>query len=481
MNEISNYYRLLSSNKLRFFGIALAQIAIGLFELLSISAMFSLATQLSLLNMNSFADAFEQNDLILNGALVAALYFSKPGFYYIANKFVFKKIFASWNEITVRMSKNFFERHKELGNKDNKTEQWDGVLVSELPTSYTSFVIPFSNALAETFVACILIAFILSINWQSTSLALLTVAVVFAAANILTRSPILKLGKNRSKQEVLRVKNLKEILLSKDELIVFDQGKQVFNNLSKNLDGISHSWAHHLALAQVPKTAMELAAIVAAVSSVLYMGLVQDLQFSEVISFGVATGFIVLRLVPATNKIILGWQYSKFTKPTIIQVLKYLKPNREGTTICQVEDGENSISFKGYEFANGIQKDFSISGNGFYAIKAESGFGKSVFLKSVIGLVKPKYLQRFISARGGREGISYLPQEPRLWFGTLSENLFNTNPSNQEKEEAIQLLRDIGLLEWFEKLPQGFDTIISDDFDQISGGRKHAWHSFVPC
>ena len=61
--------------------------------------------------------------------------------------------------------------------------------------------------------------------------------------------------------------------------------------------------------------------------------------------------------------------------------MKYLKPNREGTTICQVEDGENSISFKGYEFANGIQKDFSISGNGFYAIKAESGFGKSVFLK----------------------------------------------------------------------------------------------------
>ena len=42
MNEISNYCRLLSSNKLDF-GIALAEIAIGLFNV-SISTMFSLAT-----------------------------------------------------------------------------------------------------------------------------------------------------------------------------------------------------------------------------------------------------------------------------------------------------------------------------------------------------------------------------------------------------------------------------------------------------
>ena len=111
------------------------------------------------------------------------------------------------------MSKNFFERHKELGNKDNKTEQWDGVLVSELPTSYTSFVIPFSNALAETFVACILITFMLSINWQSTSLALFTVAIVFAAANILTRSPYIEIRKTRSKEEVLTGKKFERNLV----------------------------------------------------------------------------------------------------------------------------------------------------------------------------------------------------------------------------------------------------------------------------
>ena len=77
-----------------FFGIALTQIAIGLFELLSIYAMYTLATQLSSLNMNSFADAFEQNDLILNGALVAALYFSKLDFTISRISLFLRKIFC---------------------------------------------------------------------------------------------------------------------------------------------------------------------------------------------------------------------------------------------------------------------------------------------------------------------------------------------------------------------------------------------------
>lgn len=472
MNEIGNYYRLLSSDKRRVFSIVTAQVAIGLFELLSIYAMYALATRLSGLNQTSFADVFKENTLLLNGAIVAALYLSKPGFYYVANYWVFKKIFASWKDVTLKISRNYFERRKELGNKNNMTEQWDGILISELPTSYTSFVIPFSNALAESFVAFILIAFMLSINWQSTGLAVLTVMVVFAIVNLLTRSRISRLGNTRSEQEVLRVKNLKEILLSKDELIYFDQGRQVFNHLSKNLDGISNSWANHLALAQVPKTAMELSAIVAALSSVLYMVLIQKLQFSEVFSFGITTGFIVLRLVPAANKIILGLQYAKFTKPTIVQVLKYLATDGKENKICRIDDGENLIRFEGYEFANGTKKDIIISGNGFYAIKADSGYGKSVFLKSILGVVKPKYLKRFVAVRGGSKGISYLPQEPRLWFGTLSENLFDTYLGSHEKEEALHLFEVIGLSEWFEKLPDGFDTMITDDFDQISGGQK---------
>ena len=157
MNEIRNYYRLLLSDKRRVVSIGTAQVAIGLYELLSIYALYALATRLSGLNQTSFADVFKESSLLLNGAIVAVLYVSKPGFYYIANYWIFKKIFASWKDVTLKISKNYIERRKELGNKSNTSHQWDGILISELPTSYTSFVIPFSNALAETIVSTILV------------------------------------------------------------------------------------------------------------------------------------------------------------------------------------------------------------------------------------------------------------------------------------------------------------------------------------
>ncbi len=57
----------------------------------------------------------------------------------------------------------------------------------------------------------------------------------------------------------------------------------------------------------------------------------------------------------------------------------------------------------------------------------------------------------------GKPKIGMLFQGGRLFNRTLRENLLIAKP-NASEEELVEALKKAGLLEWFEKLPKGFDT-----------------------
>ena len=62
-------------------------------------------------------------------------------------------------------------------------------------------------------------------------------------------------------------------------------------------------------------------------------------------------------------------------------------------------------------------------------------------------------------------------QGQRLFNRTLRENLLIAKP-NASEEELVEALKKAGLLEWFEKLPKGFDTQIGQTGKLISGGER---------
>ena len=70
-----------------------------------------------------------------------------------------------------------------------------------------------------------------------------------------------------------------------------------------------------------------------------------------------------------------------------------------------------------------------------------------------------------------RQQIAYVPQEPLLFHRTLRENI-NYGKPHATEEEIILASKKAHALEFIEKMPQGFDTLVGERGVKLSGGQR---------
>jgi ABC-type bacteriocin transporter len=113
------------------------------------------------------------------------------------------------------------------------------------------------------------------------------------------------------------------------------------------------------------------------------------------------------------------------------------------------------------------------------ALVGISGSGKSTLVKTIIQFLKPESGQIFVGGQDTahvdktelRRLITYVPQSPFIFTGSVRENLLlgaSPDVTNDEVAEALQVAQiqyDV------EQMPQGFETEISED-GGMSGGQK---------
>ncbi|GAA4839926.1 ABC transporter ATP-binding protein [Paenibacillus vulneris] len=119
-----------------------------------------------------------------------------------------------------------------------------------------------------------------------------------------------------------------------------------------------------------------------------------------------------------------------------------------------------------------------IASNQMTAIIGRSGAGKSTLIDIVMGLLIPEQGEVLVDGvpltkdnlLSLRKSISYVPQDPFLFNGTIRENLLLMNPDSTEEEmrEALQFAAG----EFVNRLPQGLDTLIGDRGVRLSGGER---------
>lgn len=151
----------------------------------------------------------------------------------------------------------------------------------------------------------------------------------------------------------------------------------------------------------------------------------------------------------------------------------------------QKEFSNGSINFENISYQYGYGKDvlhelsMTIPRNSKVALTGKSGSGKSTLAKMLVKFYLPTTGNIYINSTNIkdietynlRENITYLPQQPYIFTGTIMENLLldGTNIQNKEIEEVLDA---VTIKEEIEKMPMGYNTRISSDGSGLSGGQK---------
>jgi ATP-binding cassette subfamily B protein len=126
-------------------------------------------------------------------------------------------------------------------------------------------------------------------------------------------------------------------------------------------------------------------------------------------------------------------------------------------------------------------KDFSlhIKANQKVGLVGASGSGKSTLLKLVMRFYDLDAGEILISGQdiaqvtqqSLHENISYVPQEPLLFHRTVMENIAYSRP-NATIAQVHKAAQQANAIEFIEKLPNGFDTLVGERGVKLSGGQR---------
>lgn len=108
-----------------------------------------------------------------------------------------------------------------------------------------------------------------------------------------------------------------------------------------------------------------------------------------------------------------------------------------------------------------------------------SGCGKSTLAKMLQGFYWPTdgsifldgYDLRYLAANELRANFGVVPQETRLFSGTIYDNLQLANP-HADFEEIVQVCKMAEIHSVIEQLPQGYQTPVGENGVGLSGGQK---------
>lgn len=113
------------------------------------------------------------------------------------------------------------------------------------------------------------------------------------------------------------------------------------------------------------------------------------------------------------------------------------------------------------------------------AIVGPSGAGKSTFARILVGFLEPSSGQVLLDGQDLRawdpvtRGIhmGYLPQSVGFFDGTVRENIARMRVDDPP-ELAVEAARFVGIHDMIMRFPEGYDTLISENGFQPSGGQK---------
>ncbi|KAF9659149.1 peptidase domain-containing ABC transporter [Tenacibaculum sp. ZH5_bin.1] len=214
-----------------------------------------------------------------------------------------------------------------------------------------------------------------------------------------------------------------------------------------------------------------------------YFVIERQITAGELMSFYAIIGYFmnpVASLIGANKQI----QNALIAADRLFEIMDLEREeNTEKVVLTKEKIGD--IEFKNVAFRYGTRvqvfTDFNLKikkGN-ITAIVGESGSGKSTLISLLQNLYPIQKGQitlgdldlKYIQHESLRELVSVVPQKIDLFAGNVIDNIA-VGDFAPNMELIIEICKSIGILEFIESLPNGFDTYLGENGATLSGGQK---------
>jgi ATP-binding cassette subfamily C protein LapB len=147
----------------------------------------------------------------------------------------------------------------------------------------------------------------------------------------------------------------------------------------------------------------------------------------------------------------------------------------------EIEFRDVVFNYPGQELPSLNGVSFRIKAGEHVAIIGRVGSGKTTLEKLILGLYRPISGSvlvdgvdvRQIDPAELRRHIGYVPQDPVLFFGSLRENIALSR-NYVDDSEVLHAATIAGLTDFVNAHPQGFDMLVSERGDSLSGGQRQS-------
>jgi ABC-type bacteriocin/lantibiotic exporter with double-glycine peptidase domain len=211
----------------------------------------------------------------------------------------------------------------------------------------------------------------------------------------------------------------------------------------------------------------------------------ESIQISEIVFFLV--GFQRIAATASSISTLVAKNYKRLPSLNLVNtyvhkkidtnISNYISVTNPGVNTCEELIRMENVSFKVDEISILNDISFEIKQNSFTFIYGKSGSGKSTLAKIISGNLAPTsgniLYSNNESPNDQKSIIGYIPQEPKLFSGTIKENIYlNIDVDNSDLANIDFVLEVCGLNKILNKLPKGIDTMIDSSSEFLSVGQK---------
>ena len=442
-----------------------------------------------IISFRDFLNIKSQNELILAILLLlVTIYLIKTFFLIFIN--YFQNIFlANLNiSLTSKLFKIYLNQPYSFFLNKNSADIYKHLLINT--NHLESFCSSILSILSEVGLLLTILISVFIIEPMGTISMGLLLILFSGVYYILTKLKIKSWGNSREMLEKKLNKLTLESLKGIKTLMIFKKTDIYRNKFDDTKRSLQRLKANYKTLSIIPRYYLELVAIFI-LAFYICLIIYSEKNISSVIAtLGVFLAAI-FKLIPSTNKIILGLQNLKFVNSSIDLLYNEFKlPFNESQNQLDNKKSFNSlkkITFKSLRFRyNNTQKnilnniDFEIYNGEIVGIMGRSGEGKSTLIDLLVGLIEPingdilinDKQSIFDNTQNWREQIGYISQDIFLFDSTIRENIaFGLSPDLIDNDLLKKSIIGANLKSHIDSLPNGVETLVGESGVMLSGGQ----------